>query len=130
MTLLLLRVSLTRKRQTKFGSLQNDTVVYFQPGSWCDTLSLFSYHVYVPQITSNNTWLWLGILNNDWFEPCNWDKAIVPDTTSLVVIPGNTPYQPLIANDTGYCKTIEIYVDSLAHTFIDHSSGGHLIKIP
>ncbi|MDA3820445.1 MAG: hypothetical protein PF590_08310, partial [Candidatus Delongbacteria bacterium] len=33
-------------------------------------------------------WGWIGTVNNDWFEPCNWDKYSVPSSTSPVVIPG------------------------------------------
>jgi len=76
------------------------------------------------------TWRWTGALSNDWFNPCNWDKIAVPDTTADVLIPGPTPFQPNITIDTGYCQHITIQVDSGAHLRIDNANGGKLIKFP
>jgi len=75
-------------------------------------------------------WTWTGVVDNDWFKPCNWNKITVPHLSSHVLIPGPTPHQPLITADTGYCKTVTIYTISNGHLSIDHASGGHLIKQP
>ena len=75
-------------------------------------------------------WTWNGSVSNNWFNPCNWDKWSLPDTSSQVSIPGPTPNQPLVAVDTAYCKTITIDVSNGAHVYVDVSSGGKLIKKP
>ena len=75
-------------------------------------------------------WTWNGPLNTDWFEACNWDRMAVPDSSADVVIPGNTPFQPTVAVDTAYCKTVTIYVVNNAHLTIDWQSGAKLIKLP
>jgi len=31
-------------------------------------------------------WTWIGIFNDNWFKPCNWDKASVPDINKDVRI--------------------------------------------
>jgi len=79
---------------------------------------------------SPGIWRWVGSMSNDWFDACNWDKLSLPDTSSVVVIPGNTTNQPLIAGDTAYCKNINIFVNQSGHTFIDVANGGFLIKQP
>ena len=81
-------------------------------------------------IFPSGTWTWNGSLSPDWFEPCNWDRRAVPDTSANVVIPGNTPFQPTIAMDTAYCNTATINVDNNGHLTIDWQGGGILITQP
>ncbi len=59
--------------------------------------------------------VWIGDLDSNWFNPCNWDQQRIPDSSSLVLIPGTTIYQPYIGVDTGYCSTINIEVDNSGH---------------
>lgn len=68
-------------------------------------------------------WTWTGAINNDWFEPCNWDKLSVPVSTSPVVIPGAPANQPLIANGNAHCLNIEIQSSAGALLEIDTSTG-------
>ena len=76
-------------------------------------------------------WTWTGIVDSNWFEPCNWDKFVIPDNLSNVLVPGTTPYQPYIGVDTGYCKHITIMTNPAGgRLFIDAFSGGKLIKNP
>lgn len=54
------------------------------------------------------TWTWTGSINTNWHEPCNWDKESVPNTTSLVVIPGSTPTEPVISTGNADCYSLDI----------------------
>ena len=82
-----------------------------------------------PIFTSDTT-VWQGSVNNDWFKPCNWDKLKVPDTSQYVIIPGGTTFQPLVAFDTAYCRSITIHVQNSGHNTVDVTNGGFLLKRP
>ena len=75
-------------------------------------------------------WLWDGVFSGDWFEPCNWDKIAIPDTSSAVVIPGTTLFQPMIAGDTAHCRNLTLNVSNGGQLLIEVSSSGYLIKNP
>ncbi len=77
-----------------------------------------------------DTCTWTGILNTNWFEACNWDKIAVPDTSCVVLIPGGTSFEPIIAVDTGYCKELVIHRFNGGHLYINNTSGGHLFGTP
>ena len=81
-------------------------------------------------VFTGSTWTWNGSVNNNWFEPCNWDRFSVPQLTSDVVIPGNTTHQPMIQTDSAFCKSLTNYVVNNGHLTIDWLSGGVLIKQP
>ena len=75
-------------------------------------------------------WTWTGVVDTSWFEPCNWDKILLPDTSSLVLIPGNTPNNPWIEGDTAYCRNITILHQNGGHLFNHFVTGGKLIMAP
>ena len=75
-------------------------------------------------------WTWTGAINNNWFEPCNWDKGIVPALTNDVLIPGGTPNNPTITGATGFCKLLTINQSNGGHLYIDYAGSGHLLKQP
>jgi len=77
-----------------------------------------------------DTCRWVGNVDSNWFNPCNWKKSAVPDTTCHVLIPGGTLHNPFIGQDTAFCKTLIIDAVNLGHNFIDAGSGGLLIKRP
>ncbi len=71
-------------------------------------------------------WTWNGQIDTDWFEPCNWDKISVPDSSSNVLIPGATANNPIINGGTGNCFVIEIASDNGALLTIYDSTGATL----
>jgi len=71
-------------------------------------------------------WTWTGVINNNWFKPCNWDKGTVPDITKDVLIPGGTPNNPTIMAGNGYCRTLEIANDNGGQLYLDRADGGKL----
>lgn len=71
-------------------------------------------------------WTWLGGINDNWFEPCNWDKQTVPVSTSNVLIPGGTPNQCRIYGGTGHCYVIEVVSTNGANLTVDIVNGGYL----
>ena len=75
-------------------------------------------------------WTWLGTYSQIWFEPCNWDKLTVPDSTSNVLIPGGTPYACWVGFDTAYCRTRTIDYSNGGHLYIHRNSGGKMIVKP
>jgi hypothetical protein len=80
-----------------------------------------------PTGQSPGIWRWNGIESVNWFDRCNWDQIVIPDLTSDVIIHGNVPFQPIIAFDTAYCKTITIHSDDGAEVTISSDTGGALI---
>ncbi len=77
-----------------------------------------------------DTAVWTGYISDDWFEPCNWDKVVLPDSGFTVLIPGSTIFQPVLSGSVGYCKNLVILVDSGGTLTIVYNSGGKLIKSP
>ncbi|MEX2593766.1 MAG: hypothetical protein WD426_13415 [Anditalea sp.] len=71
-------------------------------------------------------WGWTGAVNSDWFEPCNWDKASVPTSTSPVYIPGGTSNQPEISGAKADCYNIEINSSNGANLNIYTNLNGSL----
>ncbi len=71
-------------------------------------------------------WTWQGTVNDDCFEPCNWDKYTVPTSTSPVLIPGPTPNQPLINTGNAHCLNIEINSTNGARLTINVTNSGNL----
>lgn len=43
---------------------------------------------------------WIGAVSNEWNNPANWGKGVIPDANSDVFIPANTPFQPLVNINT------------------------------
>jgi len=77
-----------------------------------------------------DTITWIGDVSDDWFDPCNWDKISVPDTSLHALIPGGTSFNPVVRTDTGWCKTINILHQNGGHVTYDFLSGGKLLKKP
>jgi len=75
-------------------------------------------------------WQWVGAWSSNWFNPCNWDKLELPNSLSVVIVPGFTNNNPVIAGDTANCRHIFIYEVNGGHLYIDHNSNGHLINSP
>ena len=75
-------------------------------------------------------WQWTGIIDSNWFQACNWDKFTVPDSNSIVRIPGGTLHNPVIVNDTAHAKHDSIMVSSLGHLTIYTNTGGHMMIYP
>jgi hypothetical protein len=59
------------------------------------------------KITTIKTGFWTGSSNSDWQNKDNWCGGSVPGSTTNVLIPAGTPYQPLI-NDTASCNELNI----------------------
>ncbi len=72
-------------------------------------------------------WTWLGAVNVNWFEPCNWDKFSIPDSTSNVLVPGSAGTNPLISMQPAHCRTIQIEYTNGAQLYINEGNGGELI---
>lgn len=75
-------------------------------------------------------WTWTGTVDTSWFEPCNWDKVQMPDSSSIVLIPGSTPNQPWIEGDTAYCRNVTILHLNGGHLFNHFATGGKLLMAP
>jgi hypothetical protein len=80
----------------------------------------------VPANGGAGTWTWTGAVSASWFDPCNWDKKCLPDLSSDVIIPGATPFNPLITGSTGSCRTIQIQFAAGANVTIDTTASGQL----
>jgi hypothetical protein len=80
----------------------------------------------VPANGGAGTWTWTGGISTNWFDPCNWDMKCLPDLSSDVIIPGATPFNPLITGSTGSCKTIQIQFVTGANVTIDTTASGQL----
>ncbi|MES2330969.1 MAG: T9SS type A sorting domain-containing protein [Bacteroidota bacterium] len=59
------------------------------------------------KITVLKTGLWTGNYNNDWQNTKNWCGNSLPNSTSDLLIPANTLYEPLIT-DTARCNQLVI----------------------
>jgi serine-aspartate repeat-containing protein C/D/E len=61
-------------------------------------------------ICGSETALWLGTTNADWNTANNWSPAAVPDSTSKVCVPADTPNDPVItgAGPNGEVDQIEV----------------------
>lgn len=80
-------------------------------------------------IPGGSTWTWNGSVSDNWHTACNWDKQSVPNSSSLVVIPGGTTNNPKIyAAATGDCYTISINSGNGGVITID-SGGGGLLRV-
>ena len=77
-----------------------------------------------------DTATWIGVIDSSWFNPCNWDKLMVPDSTYHVLIPGSTLFQPYIVGDTAWCKTLTTIHQNGGHVTHDYLGGGKLMKKP
>lgn len=71
-------------------------------------------------------WGWTGAVSTDWFEPCNWDKASVPTSTSPVLIPGGTTNQPTIISGQAHCLDLEINSSNGGLLTVNTDQGGSL----
>ncbi len=98
-------------------------------GSGCNGTDSIDVMLPVP-IPAIDTIVWTGIKSTDWFNPCNWDKITLPDTSLHVIIPGGTPFNPTIFGDTATCKTVTTFHQNGAHVIYDYGSGGKLLKQP
>lgn len=85
---------------------------------------------------ATGTITWTGAVDEDWFEPCNWDKSAVPTASNPVVIPAGTTNKPHINDNTkgdANCYSIEIESGSAngGHLYLNSSAGGRLnITVP
>lgn len=56
---------------------------------------------------------WKGTVSIDWFDTLNWTMHYVPTENDSAVIPGNTPYSPLVeSGKTAVAKTLILYNDN------------------
>jgi hypothetical protein len=39
---------------------------------------------------------WIGVINTDWDNPGNWGDGVVPSDSADVIIPKDTPHQPIV----------------------------------
>ena len=104
-------------------------VVTATDGSGCSGIDSAVVNLAIPS-GPTGLWTWTGILDSNWFEPCNWDKLTVPNPISLVLIPGATLVNPVIFVDTAYCDEIQINTGNGAHLRIDVTSGGGFVDGP
>ena len=74
---------------------------------------------------SGSVWTWTGCQSTDWFNPCNWDRQTVPNTTSNVIIP-NTTNKPLINGAAADCFDITIQSSTGARLDLNSTGGGIL----
>ncbi len=76
-----------------------------------------------PTVFSGSTWTWTGCTDTNWFNPCNWDRGSIPNTTSLVIIPP-TANDPTISSGTANCFDITIQSSLGAVINLNSGSGG------
>ena len=72
------------------------------------------------------TWIWLGTYDDDWHNPCNWDRLEIPNPASDVLIPGGTPFNPFIHGGAGHCNTLQIVEFNNALLTIEQTNGAKL----
>ncbi len=69
-------------------------------------------HNYIPYEFIAGTNTWEGLVSTRWSNAANWSGLSVPDTTTTVIIPSGTPYQPTIGSATAlhfaYCDNLTI----------------------
>ncbi len=63
---------------------------------------------YSPLTTGPGILTWNGSVSTDWFQRCNWTPNYVPNSTSDVVIPGGTTFQPSIGVVGAQCNTLAL----------------------
>ncbi len=107
-------------------------------GAYYDNTKNGSSAVYILKMSegggggaATGTITWTGAVNDDWFEPCNWDKTAVPTASNPVVIPAGTSNKPHINDNSkgnANCYTIEIESGSAngGHLYLNSSAGGRL----
>lgn len=64
----------------------------------------FSNPVLLPVTTAG---LWLGRNSSDWNEPANWCGEKLPTSEISIMIPGGTPFKPILSNK-GFCDSLQI----------------------
>ncbi len=75
-------------------------------------------------------WTWTGTMSVDWFDPCNWDKLVVPTAADPVLIPGATANNPWVNGNTAFCQSRTINHSNGGHITILRSTGGKMIVGP
>lgn len=50
---------------------------------------------------------WIGAMSTDWDNPANWGNGLVPTATSDVIIPKDTPFQPIV-NTNAVIRSVTI----------------------
>ncbi len=50
-------------------------------------------------VNNNRAFAWKGIVSEAWDNPLNWQDEILPDSGSDVIIPANTPFQPVVSSN-------------------------------
>lgn len=103
------------------------TTYYVRGQGTCNTTACATVTVTVPGNGGAGTWVWQGTADNNWFNPCNWDKGSLPDGASDVVIPGGTPFNPTISGATATCRTRSINVGNGGNLIINTSTGGKCV---
>jgi hypothetical protein len=48
----------------------------------------------LPAVQCKDYLTWSGEVNQQWSDPCNWDKARIPNAASTVIVRNGTPYSP------------------------------------
>ena len=56
---------------------------------------------------------WLGIADNNWHNPINWDTGKVPDLFTHVVIIGGTPFTCLISSANAFASSVRVKANAL-----------------
>lgn len=100
------------------------TTYYVWGQGTCNTTACATVAVTVPGNGGAGTWTWQGAIDNNWFNACNWDIGSVPDGLSDVIIPGGTPFNPVISGAVASCRTRTINVGNGGNLTINTSTGG------
>jgi hypothetical protein len=102
-----------------FGVLQRNTTLPFTAN-----LSLLPNDVVIiKSVPASTKYIWTGTVSTAWNNAANWSPAVIPTINDDVIIPGQTPFAPFIANGiNGFCKSIQ--VDPSANVTV--ATGGNL----
>ncbi len=49
---------------------------------------------------------WIGVEDDDWHTPCNWDSQIYPLASQEVIVPDSANYPNILDRYQGYCKSL------------------------
>ena len=103
---------------------------YFTSNGWY-AIQINTY--YEMTASTSGTYIWNGLMSDDWFEPCNWNTSEVPSSTKDVLIPASASTQPVIysagnsVNTTsGQAHCFSIEIETGANLEIQTTSGASL----
>lgn len=58
----------------------------------------------------NRVGVWKGGVSSDWSNTANWCKGVLPTSTNNVIIPGGTPFKPVISSGVANVNDITLNV--------------------